>query len=89
MALTAKYHQPDMTYSSCEYDWLKKQNLTDGAEYDVEKVDMGQSYTSITLVGIKGGFNSVWFEFFEDGKPIDIYRDARYNPYIKQRGKLE
>lgn len=31
--------------------------------YPVEKIDMGQSHTSVTLKGFKGSFNSVFFEF--------------------------
>ncbi|QDJ96276.1 hypothetical protein Xoosp13_89 [Xanthomonas phage Xoo-sp13] len=45
---------------------------------DVDKIDMGGSYTTITLKGHKGYFNSVNFEFLENGKMLDIYQDKRF-----------
>ena len=42
---------------------------------------MGQSNTSIYLKDIKGVFNSVQFDFEEDGKLIDICDSPKYNPY--------
>lgn len=43
---------------------------------------MGQSNTSVYLVGFEKPFNSVHFDFFEDGKEIAIYRSPKYNPYL-------
>ncbi len=59
--------------------------------YPVEKIDMGQSHTNVTLKGFKGVFNSVFFEFFfydtQTGIwiPHDIFADPDYNPYIKRK----
>lgn len=59
--------------------------------YPVEKIDMGQSHTNVTLKGFKGVFNSVFFEFlFYDTQtgiwiPHDIFADPDYNPYIKRK----
>lgn len=57
--------------------------------YPVEKVDMGQSHTSITLKGFSGSFNSVLFDFYfyEDGiwKAHDIFADPDYNPYLERK----
>lgn len=55
-------------------------NLKVGETYQVEEISMGQSRTSI---GINGkSYNSVIFEFYENGEKIDIYKDERFNPYI-------
>lgn len=60
----------------------QKAGLEKGKEYEVRKILMGQSSTSIFLEGLKGSFNSVQFEFFEGGKPLNIFRDPRFNPYL-------
>lgn len=54
-----------------------------GEEIPVEEVWMGSSSTHIALKGHLGCFNSIMFDFEEDGKPINIYQDPRYNPYLK------
>lgn len=56
-------------------------------QYQVERVSMGQSSTSVRLVGFSGGFNSVNLTFSKKNSegvfvPHDIYRDPQYNPYI-------
>ena len=48
----------------------------------VNNINMGQSSTSIYLEGFKDSFNSVFFNFKENGKEINIYGDKRYNPYL-------
>lgn len=53
-----------------------------GVAYNVDRISMGQSSTTIHLVDYPYGFNSVFFEFYEDGKPLDIYADKRFNPYL-------
>lgn len=57
-------------------------NLKVGDRIPVRDIDMGQSSTSIYLDGYKGSFNSVFFEFEENGEEIEIYGDKRYNPYL-------
>jgi hypothetical protein len=59
-----------------------KYPLEIGKNYEVEDIDMGQSYTTIKLAGIKEPINSVCLEFFIDGAPINIYSDKRFNPYL-------
>ena len=56
--------------------------LEDDQSYEVEFIDMGQYHTSISLNGFREHFNSVCFEFFENGKPLNIYKDKRFNPYM-------
>ena len=54
-----------------------------GESYEVELISMGQSWTFIYLKDFEQQpFNSLVFEFYEDDKPLDIYKDKRFNPYI-------
>lgn len=53
-----------------------------GDRIPVRDIDMSQSSTAIYLDGYKGSFNSVFFEFEENGVELDIYSDRRYNPYL-------
>lgn len=53
-----------------------------GKEYEVKSIDMGSFMTYILLTNIFTWFNSICFDFFEDGKPLDIYEDKRFNPYL-------
>lgn len=61
--------------------WLKH-DLEYGKEYKVRCIDMCQSYTSIYIVDKPYPYNSIFFKFYEDGKPLDIYCDKRFNKYI-------
>lgn len=61
--------------------WLKH-DLEYGKEYEVEAISIGQSYTSVYIVDKPYPYNSVFFEFYENGKLLDIYHDARFNPYL-------
>lgn len=47
-----------------------------GRTYEVEYADVGTYYTSVYLKGFKKGFNSVCFEFFKEGKEIDIVSEV-------------
>lgn len=77
----------DKIYAKCiqesdeDCSWTKH-DLEKGKFYKVESIDMGQSYTSISLKDKKGSYNSVYLEFYENGKEIDIYSDKRFNPYL-------
>lgn len=80
--LYAKFMYPDNGYD-CDVEYAKKAELKTGERYEVEDLYMGQSHTSIYLKNINGSFNSVQFDFEEeDGSVVDIYKDARYNPYL-------
>ena len=59
-----------------------KYPLKKGKMYEVECINMGQSYTDVKLVGIKNPINSVCLEFYENSKEINIYSDKRFNPYL-------
>lgn len=80
--LQAKYTKPNAEYDGDQK--MCRENLTLGESYEVTYVSMGQSHTNIYLKGIEGCFNTVNFDFYEDGKPINIFRDPRYNPYLRR-----
>lgn len=73
--LTAVYNYPECGYAP-------PSELVIGKEYAVVNVIMGGFHTSVWLEGFAGAFNSVNFDFFENGKPHDIYKDPKYNPYL-------
>lgn len=84
--LYARYEHPN---NGTDYDKNEAKELfVLNQYYKVDKVNMGQSHTNISLKGFKGSFNSVMFEFYElkDGKfsKYDIFQDPDYNPYIKR-----
>ena len=61
----------------------EEDGLEIGTEYDVEDIMMGQSNTSVELVGTKGTYNSISFKFMLNGREIDIFRSPLINPYMK------
>lgn len=82
--LIAKCIKVDEPIYMCA-DTYKVTEIELDKEYEVESVEMDRTYTDIKLKNIDRKFNSVIFEFYEDGKEIDIYSDPRYNPYIKTK----
>jgi hypothetical protein len=78
--LYAKFMYPDNGWD-VDVEYAKKVGLKVGEKYEVNYISMGQSNTSVYLKDIKGVFNSVQFDFEEDGKPINIYDSPKYNPY--------
>lgn len=64
----------------------EEDGLEIGTEYDVEDIMMGQSNTSVELVGTKGTYNSISFKFMLNGREIDIFRSPLINPYMKFDG---
>lgn len=81
--LYAIFAYPDNGFNY-DREYAKKLGLEVGKKYEVKHLSMGQSYTSVYLKDIEGVFNSVQFDFEEDGILIDIYDDDRYNPYIEK-----
>lgn len=76
--ITAKVLKNRDPFSGRQYEGLKI-----GNEEIVENIHMGQSLTYVDLFGFPNQtFNSVCFEFYENGKELDIYGDKRFNPYI-------
>lgn len=52
-------------------------------KYDVREINMGQSSTSINLMGFDKVFNSVHFKYYLHNREIDIYRSGLINPYMQ------
>jgi hypothetical protein len=70
------------------YDYNKEdiKDIPVGTVFEVDDISISQSHTSFTCVGHNKSFNSVQFEFIDDdGKPVDIFADARFNPYIQYK----
>ena len=58
-----------------------KLNAEIGDEYEVVEISIGQSSSKVQLQN--GGFyNTVYFEFYEDGVKFDIFKDKRFNCYL-------
>lgn len=56
-----------------------------GKYYEVSIINMGQSYTSVKLADFPDlVFTSTQFKFFEGDNEINIYRDPRFNPYMRR-----
>lgn len=67
----------------CEEEMVKTLGFKVGDKFELECIDMGGSSTSIYLKDFPSQpFNSVFFEFEENGKELDIYSDTRFNPYL-------
>lgn len=49
--------------------------------FDVQEINMGQTNTSIKLLGFDNVFNSIHFKFYLHNTEIDIYRSGLLNPY--------
>jgi hypothetical protein len=50
---------------------------------------MGQSNTSIYFKGLRNGWNSVQFKFYDENyNPVDIFKIPEFNPYIRLNRSL-
>lgn len=53
-----------------------------GDKFEVERISVGRSSTEVYLEEFPSKcFNSVFFNFEEDGTPLDIFSDDRFNSY--------
>ena len=67
----------------CEEEMAKSLGFKERDKFEVEYIDMGGSSTSIYLKDFPNQpFNSVFFEFEENGKELDIYDNTKFNPYL-------
>ena len=68
------------------YDYEKQKmiglGIKVGDRFTIRSIDMGQSSTFIYLIEHSGHFNSVFFDFEENGEELNIYGDPRFNPYL-------
>jgi hypothetical protein len=87
VGVIAKYAHPN---NGREYEQVEVNSLckVDG-EYELASVNMKQDRTTIRLSGLLVWFNSVFFDFYEDGKEIDIYTDPRFNPFIRGHSHVD
>ena len=66
-----------------EKEMVKSLGFKEGDKFEVDYIDMDGSSTSIYLKDFPNQpFNSVFFEFEENGEELDIYDDTRFNPYL-------
>ena len=66
-----------------EEEMVKSLGFKVGDKFEVDYIDMGGSSTSIHLKDFPNQpFNSVFFEFEENGRELDIYDDTRFNHYL-------
>ena len=77
--IIAKFTHPDYGYTWQQEE--AKKLLTIGEEYRVKSVNMGQSYTDVWLVGINRAFNSVLFDFYDNGREVELRDYPEFNPY--------
>ena len=49
-------------------------------EFEVESISVGGWRTDVTLKD-GGSFNSGFFEFYENGEPLNVYDDERFQKY--------
>ena len=88
--MIVRYTERADIYAKCvrksdpDCSWITH-DLVVGKLYEVDDIQMGQIYTDIFLKGKDLSYNSIIFEFYENGEKIDIYRDKRFNPYIRHR----
>lgn len=82
MSLTAIVVRLDCGYES-DRKAAEDAGFKIGDRLEVKDISMGQSHTTVYLKEDGRGYNSVFFSFEESGKPINIYNDPRYNPYLE------
>lgn len=79
----AKLVNPNAGYDS---EKERAKLLKPGVFYEVERISMGQSSTSVKLKDFRIPFNSVQLGFYnKDKEEIDIYIMPEYNPYMRMR----
>ena len=68
--ILAEFAHPDNGYEG--EGERAAERLTVGEKYVVKNVAIGKWRTGIILEGIKGCFNSILFDFYENGEKVDI-----------------
>ena len=85
--ITAKVVTLNAGYAG-EQDRVRSLSWRVGDEFEVQDISVGGFHTDVKLKGL-GHFNSVFFEIYEDGKSLDIFRDRRFNKYMNMFHVLE
>lgn len=60
-----------------ESEEVKRLGWSLGDKFEVEKIDIGISISTVVLKGL-GSFNTVFFKFLEDGVEFNVYTDSRF-----------
>lgn len=60
----------------------KKVGIQKDELLDVESISMGQTNTRVCFIGRNCSFNAIHFDFYVNGKEIDIYRSGAFNHYF-------
>lgn len=82
MMITAKFVRPNAGYD-CDKEQVAVLGLELNRNYHMNHISIGQSHSSVWLQEFDGvNFNSVHFDFYENGKRFDIYRDERFSQYV-------
>lgn len=68
--------------SDYDQENIKKSGIQVGDQIELEDAAVGSWSTKVWLVGHKGSFNSVFFDFVdENGEDYDIYQDINFSMY--------
>lgn len=68
--------------SKCDEKKMTDSGINIGDKIELENARVGLFHTDICLVGYKGLFNSVFFDFVdENDKEYDIYQDRKFQTY--------
>lgn len=83
MKIFAKYL--DENGYSYQPEEAREKGLIKGELYELVNASIGQSSSSIYVLGAEGSFNSVMFDFYDGtGKEIDLM-ETEYNTYRRIR----
>ena len=81
MTIYAVVETTDAGFPS-DSETVKSLGFKVGDKYEVESISVGRSSTEVYLEEFPSKcFNSVFFNFEEDGTPLDIFTDDRFNSY--------
>jgi hypothetical protein len=64
-------------------------DLYEGNLYEVERISIGQSSTSVELRGCKHHINFLYnMKFYHNEQEIDIFKSRAFNPYLGNKGPI-
>lgn len=80
--ITAKFTHPE-NGSELSRE-LSSKYLTEGGEYEVVGGEIYTYYSYVYLKGFEKAFNTVQFDFYKDGQPINIIEEKieEWNQYV-------
>lgn len=63
---------------------MKELGFKIGDRIEVDRICISGWKTDVFLKGHDRSFNSVNFTFLEDGKPLDVFADTRFNSFLSE-----